>query len=65
MFGAILRPNDSNQWNPVGNYWYPIGMVTSLHILDNYRPPCRKPFGDGLYPQPCVNIRTSELFDIQ
>lgn len=65
MFGAILRPNRPNQWNPVGNYWYPIGMVTSQHILNNYRPPCRKPFGDGLYPQHCVNIRTSELINIQ
>ena len=65
MFGAILRPDRPNQWNPVGNYWYPIGMVTSRHILTNYRPPCNKPFNNQPYPQPCVNIRTSELIDIQ
>lgn len=65
MFGEILRPDRPNQWNPVGNYWYPIDMLTSQHILNNYRPPCNKPFNGLPYPQPCVNIRTSELIDIQ
>lgn len=65
MFGAILRPDGSNQWNPVNSYWYPIGMVTSQHILNNYIPPYNKPFNNQPYPQPCVNIRTSELIDIQ
>ena len=65
MFGAILRPNNASQWNPVGNYWYPIGMVTSQHILNNYRPPCNMPFNNQPYPEPCVNIKTSELIDIQ
>lgn len=65
MFGAILRPKNPSQWNPVGHYWYPIGMVTSQHILNNYRPPCNMPFNNQPYPEPCVNIRTSESIDIQ
>ena len=35
------------------------------NILNNYIPPCNKPFNNQPYPQPCVNIRTSELIDIQ
>lgn len=64
MFGGLLRPSKTNQWNPVDSYWYPIGMITSQHILNNYRPLTKMPFGHGHYPQPCVNIRTSELIDI-
>ncbi|MCY6412997.1 hypothetical protein QTA56_12800 [Acinetobacter sp. VNH17] len=63
MFGCFLRPQNSNQWNPVGQYWYPIGMIESQHILQHYQPTQYKPFG-GYYPQACANIRTSELRDI-
>lgn len=63
MFGCFLRPNNSD-WNPVGMHWHPIGMVTTRHILENYTPTQRTPF-HRIYPQACVNIRTSELQDIQ
>lgn len=65
MFGAILRPTRPNNWSPVGTEWYPIGMISSQYILENYQPVSKMPFGSKNYPQRCVNIRTSELIDIQ
>lgn len=60
LFGCFLRPNNE-QWNPVGKYWYPIGSISCSYILENYHAPAQKPFGNGNYPFPCVNIKTSEL----
>lgn len=61
MFGAILRPSRPDNWTPIGEKWFPIGMITTDHILKNYKPVSKMPFGTGYYPEPCINIRTSEL----
>lgn len=60
LFGCFLRPSNG-QWTPVGEYWHPIGSISCTYILENYHAPAQKPFGNGDYPFPCINIRTSEL----
>ncbi|WP_439328171.1 hypothetical protein [Lonepinella sp. BR2357] len=60
LFGCFLRPKESElSWNPVGNYWYLIGGIETEKIKENTITR-ETPFG-SLYPEPCVNIRTSLL----
>lgn len=43
-----------------GEDWHPIGSASSQFIIQDYEPTLNTPFG-RTYPEPCVNIRTSEL----
>lgn len=45
------------------NWWYPLGYLDTKHILENYKVTEQTPFGSQ-YPEPCLNIRHSELKDI-
>lgn len=62
IFGCFLRPNQAG-WNPVGKAWYPIGAIKSNVIMRDYEPTTDTPFGTK-YPEPCVNIKTSDLYSI-
>nr|WP_181716251.1 hypothetical protein [Psychrobacter sp.]QJS05368.1 hypothetical protein [Psychrobacter sp.] len=60
VFGCFLRPN-TEDWSPIGEYWYHIGHISCKYILENYKPILKMPYGDKNYPKRCANIRTSEL----
>ncbi|OSI09794.1 hypothetical protein [Neisseria zoodegmatis] len=60
IFGAFLRPAKAQGWNPIGKEWYLIGVIETPKILENYKITKTSPFG-VTYPEPCVNVRTSEL----
>lgn len=46
------------------NWWYPLGYLDTGHILENYSVTERTPFGSR-YTDACLNIRHSELRDIE
>lgn len=62
IFGCFLRP-DGNGWNPVGAAWYPIGAIKSTVVMRDYVPTIVTPYGSE-YREPCVNVRTSQLYSI-
>lgn len=46
------------------NWWYPLGYLDTRHILENYTVTERTPFG-RTYPEACLNVRHSELRDLE
>lgn len=55
VWGAFSRPDGRHPLK-----WYDLGYLESAYILAHYTITRDAPFG-GTYPEPCLNVRTSEL----
>ncbi len=44
--------------------WYALGYLETKYILEHYQATTETPFGSS-YPEPCLNIRTSELKNLR
>lgn len=59
IWGAFPRPDENHPYL----YWYSLGYLETSYILEHYTITRNTPFGTH-YPEPCVNVRHSELKNI-
>ncbi|MDD6988327.1 hypothetical protein [Ruminococcus sp.] len=60
VWGAFQRPGDYLE----NLRWYPLGYLETSYILEHYEITKDTPFGTK-YPEPCINVRHSELKPIE